>query len=97
MIVWQLDLQLPVQAVPISTKVVSSNPDHGEVCSIQHYVIKLSVTCDGSVVFSGHSPNKTGRHDITEIMLKVVLNTMTLTIIICSAMLGQIYYKKFKG
>ena len=38
-IVWLLDLQLPVQLVPI-TKVVSSNPDHGEVCLIQHYVIK---------------------------------------------------------
>jgi len=30
-IVWQLDLQLPVQSVPIATKVVSSNPDHGEL------------------------------------------------------------------
>jgi len=26
MIVWWLDLQLPLQSVPISTKVVSSNP-----------------------------------------------------------------------
>ena len=32
MIVWQ--------SVPITTKVVSSNPMHGEVYSIQHYVIK---------------------------------------------------------
>jgi hypothetical protein len=39
-IVWQLDLQLPVQSVPIITKVVSSNPIHGEVYSI-HYVIKF--------------------------------------------------------
>jgi hypothetical protein len=37
-IVWKLDLQLPVQSVP---KVVSSNPVHGEVYSIQHYVIKF--------------------------------------------------------
>jgi hypothetical protein len=35
-------------------------------------VIK-SVTCDRSVVFS---TNKTDRHDITEILLKVVLNTI---------------------
>ena len=35
------DLQLPVQSVPITTKVVSSNPVHGEVYSIQHYVIKF--------------------------------------------------------
>jgi hypothetical protein len=27
--------------VPITTKVVSSNPVHGEVYSIQHYVIKF--------------------------------------------------------
>ena len=40
-IVWELDLQLPVQSVPITTKVVSSNPVHGEVYSIQHYVIKF--------------------------------------------------------
>jgi hypothetical protein len=31
MIVSQLDLQLPMQLVPITTKVVSSNPPHGEV------------------------------------------------------------------
>ena len=30
-IVWWLDLQLPVQSVPITAKVVSSNPAHGEV------------------------------------------------------------------
>ena len=30
-----------MQSVPITTKVVSSNPVHGEVCSIQHYVIKF--------------------------------------------------------
>jgi hypothetical protein len=34
-----LDLQLPLQAVPITVKVVSSNPVHGEVYSIKHYVI----------------------------------------------------------
>jgi len=36
-----LDLQLPMQSVPITTNVVSSNPAHGEVYSIQHYVIKF--------------------------------------------------------
>jgi hypothetical protein len=40
-IAWLLDLQLPVQSVPISSKVVSSSPDHSEVYSIQHYVIKF--------------------------------------------------------
>ena len=41
MIVWKLDLQLPVQSVPITTKVVSLDPIHGEVCSIQHYMINF--------------------------------------------------------
>jgi hypothetical protein len=36
-----LCLQLHMQSVPITTKVVSSNPAHGEVCLIQHYVIKF--------------------------------------------------------
>ncbi len=40
-IVWWLDLQLTMQLVPITTNVVSSNPAHGEVYSIQHYVIKF--------------------------------------------------------
>ena len=34
-------VHVPVQSVPITTKVVSSNPTHGEVFSIQHYVIKF--------------------------------------------------------
>ena len=36
-----MDLQLPVQSVPITTNGVSLNPTHGEVYSIQHYVIKV--------------------------------------------------------
>jgi hypothetical protein len=40
-IVWYLDLQLSVLSVSITTKVMSSNPIHGEVYSIQHYVIKF--------------------------------------------------------
>jgi len=52
--------------------------------SIQQYVIKFTVTCGRSVVFSGYSGflhNKTDRHNITEILLKVVLNTITLTLL----------------
>jgi len=30
-LVWQLDLQLPMQSVAITTKVVSSNLAHGEM------------------------------------------------------------------
>ena len=29
------------QSVPITIKVASSNPDHGELYSIQHYVMKF--------------------------------------------------------
>ena len=46
MIVWWLDLQLPVQSVSITTNVVSSYPVHDEVYSIQHYVIKLKFVSD---------------------------------------------------
>jgi hypothetical protein len=38
-IVWKLDLQLSMQSVPITIKVVSSNPVHSKVYLIQHYVI----------------------------------------------------------
>jgi hypothetical protein len=42
-IVWLLDLQLElhVQSVPITTKVESLNLTHGEVYTIQHYVMKF--------------------------------------------------------
>jgi hypothetical protein len=36
-----VDLQLPVQSMYITTKIVSSNPVHDRVYSIQHYVIKF--------------------------------------------------------
>ena len=41
------------------------------------------MTCDRSVVFSGtpvSSTNKTNRHDIAEILLKVALNIIALTL-----------------
>ena len=38
MIVLLLGLQLSVQSVPITTKVVISNATHGEVYSIQHAI-----------------------------------------------------------
>ena len=40
-VVWLLDLQLHVQSVPIITYFMSSNTAHGDVYSIQHYVIKF--------------------------------------------------------
>jgi len=66
-----------VQSVPITTKVVSSNPVYGEVYSIQHYVIKFVSDLRQVVGFSGYSGF---RHDITEILLKLALNTINQTI-----------------
>ena len=67
-IVWWLDLQRPVLSVPITAKVVSSNPAHGEVYSIQHYVIKF--------VSDMRQVSGFFHHDTTEILLKVMLNTV---------------------
>jgi hypothetical protein len=53
--------------VSITTKVVSSNPVYGQVYSIQHYVIKFISDL-----------RQADRQDITEILLKVALNTITL-------------------
>ena len=39
-IVWYLELQLPMQSVPITTYVESSNLDRG----VQHYVIKFVIS-----------------------------------------------------
>jgi hypothetical protein len=67
-IVWQLDLKLPVQSVPITNNVVTLNPAHGEVYSIQHCVIKF--VSDMQQVggfppgYSVSSTNKTDRHDV---------------------------------
>jgi hypothetical protein len=79
-----MDLQLPVQSVLITAKVVSLNPDHGEVYSIQHYVIKfvsdLRQVSGFLWVLWFSPPIKTDRHDITEILLKVALSTINQTI-----------------
>ena len=72
----RIDLQHPVQSVLINTKVVSSNPIHGEVYWIQQYVIKFVIYLQRW--FSPGTPvsytNKTDCHDIIEILLKVALN-----------------------
>ena len=83
-IVWQLDLPFPLPSAFITTKVVSSNPVPDEVCSIPHYVIKLVCQClaagrQFSLGTLVSSTNKSDHHDITEILLKVTLNTTTVT------------------
>ena len=74
-IVWQLDLLLPVQSVHITTKVEILNPTHGKVYSVQHYVKMILMTCGRQVSFT----NKTDHHDITELLLKVTLNIILQT------------------
>jgi len=78
-IVWHLDLQLPVQSVPIATKVVSSNPVHGGVYSIQHYVIKFVSDLRQVGGLPRILTDKTKRHGVTEILLKVPLKTINQT------------------
>ena len=70
------------KSVPITTNVVSSNPAQGEVYSIQHYVIKFvrDLRQVGGVlrVFRIPPPIKlTATIYISEILLKVALNTTT--------------------
>ena len=68
-----------MQSVPITNKVVSSNPVYGKVYSLQHYVIKLSVSerLAAGWWFSPGIPvtstNKNHCRDISEILLKVKL------------------------
>jgi len=45
----------------------------------QHYVIKFVSDLRQVCNFSGSSTNKTDRHDITEILLKVALNSLKPT------------------
>ena len=87
LIVWSLDLQLPVhmQSMPITANAVSSNPAQGDEYSIQYYVIKFV----GDLRYVGGCfwvllwvsfTNKTYIHDITEILLKMALYIITLTL-----------------
>ena len=70
-----------MQSVIIITNVVYSNPIRGEVHSIQHYVMKYvsDLRQIGGFLRVLLFP-PTDRHDITEISLKVALNTITLNI-----------------
>jgi len=68
------------KSVPITTNVVSSNPA-GEVYLIQYYVIKfvsdLRQVGGFLPVLQVSTTNKTDRHAITKILLKVTFNTIT--------------------
>ena len=110
-----MDLPLPVQSVPITTKVVSSNPAQARRIRYNIMWYRFSTTSARSVIYPGFFTNKTlppphnwnivesgvkhhnlkfeyessclhthciliSLHDIAEILLKVALNTMTLTL-----------------
>ena len=73
-----------MRSVPITTNVVISNPAHGGVYSIPDYVIKfvsdLRQAGDFLLVLRFPPPKKkTDLLDLAEILLKVALNTTTLT------------------
>jgi len=97
---WQLELQLPMQSVPITTNVVSSNPVHGELYSIQLYVIKfVSDLRQFGDFFPGtsvSSTNKTDCNDITEILLKVALNTINHNPVLQWVFFQSYYIKTIK-
>jgi hypothetical protein len=63
-----------MKSVPFTSKVVSSNPVHGEEYSIQHYGITFVGDLRQVGGFSPGTPvssaNKTKLHDVIEIYLK---------------------------
>jgi hypothetical protein len=71
-----------MQSMPITTDIVSSHIDQGEV-HVQHYVIKFVSDLREVGGFSLGPPisftNKTDHHDIAEILLEVALNTTKQT------------------
>jgi hypothetical protein len=74
-----VDLQIPVQPVPITTKVVSLNPVHGEVYLIQLYVIKFVSDLrqvDGFLWVLWFPP-PIKHQNIAEMLWKVALNTIS--------------------
>jgi hypothetical protein len=75
-----MDLQLPMQLVPITTKVVSSNHAHGEVYSIQHHEIKFvnDLRQVGGFIRVLLFPPPILTLTIIKILLKMVLNTISL-------------------
>jgi hypothetical protein len=69
-------------SVTITTEVVTMNPVHGELYSMQHYVITFGsdlLLVSGFLRVLWSSTNQTDHHDITEILLKVALNTINQT------------------
>jgi hypothetical protein len=66
-------------AITITTKVVSLIPAHGEVYSIQHYVIKFVSDLRQVWVFLPSS-TKTDHHDMNEILFLSVFDLFRFSI-----------------
>jgi hypothetical protein len=66
-----MDLQLPVQSMPITTKVERSNPIHGEV-----YLIKQCDKVNCQLLATGMWFSPVSSTNTTVILLKVALNTI---------------------
>ena len=79
------DLQLPVQSVPITTNIVS-NLD-------TTFCNKVCQWFSPDTLVS--STNKTDRHDITEILLKVALNTIKQNQSILQCIINRVENKKY--
>jgi len=73
-----------VQSVPITSKVASWSPADGEIYSIKHYVIEfvsdLRQVCRFLQILQFPLQIKLTATYLTEILLRVVLNTITLTL-----------------
>ena len=73
---------MPMQSESITTDVVGSNLDQGDMY-VQHYVIKFvsDLRHVGSFLWVPpvSSTNKTDHHDVAEILLKMELNTIKQT------------------
>jgi len=73
-----LDLQLPMQSVPITVR-ISIKERCTTLCD---KVVSDLLTCDRSMVFSGSSGflhQYIDCHDINEVLLKLALNTIKQT------------------
>ena len=90
-----------MQSVPFTSKVVSSNPVHGEEYLIQLYGIKFVSDLLQVGGFSPGTPvssaNKTKLHDVIEIYLKKALNTIALTFFLLVTVLTVLWFMSYCG
>jgi hypothetical protein len=87
LIVWQLDLQIPVQSVLIPLMLWVRIPLRWGVLHTTLYdkACQWLVTCRRfSLGTPVSSNNKTDRHDITEMLLQVALKSILLLLLLCN-------------